>query len=244
MHGQVTGVRWLTPGLVRIALTDDGLDGLVMPDATARLHQRRDRAVGSAVRPGVRPARGAGRPRARGVAGAAPLHRPVLGRRASRAHGGLRRARRRGGRRPWAVAARPGDVLVFEGPSGGYRPDPAADWHLFVGDESALPAIAASLEVVPAGTPAVVRLLCNGAEHEIDLACPGVPGLEWLHRTGGEGDEDLLARAVADLPWLRGRCTRSCTARPARSGRSGDTCSSSAGWTGATCRARPTGAGT
>ena len=52
---------------------------------------------------------------------------------------------------PWAAAVRPGDVLVFEGPSGGYLPDPEADWHLMIGDESALPAIAASLEAVPAG---------------------------------------------------------------------------------------------
>ena len=47
---------------------------------------------------------------------------------------------------PWAATAKPGDVLVFEGPGGGYRPDPSADWHLLVGDESALPAIAAPLQ--------------------------------------------------------------------------------------------------
>ncbi len=51
---------------------------------------------------------------------------------------------------PWAARAEPGDVLVFQGPGGGYRPDPEADVHLLVGDESALPAIAASLEVLPA----------------------------------------------------------------------------------------------
>ena len=29
----------------------------------------------------------------------------------------------------------PGDVLVFEGPGSGYRPDASADWHLMLGDE-------------------------------------------------------------------------------------------------------------
>jgi NADPH-dependent ferric siderophore reductase len=58
---------------------------------------------------------------------------------------------------PWAAAVHPGEVLVFTGPSGGYRPDPDADWHLMVGDESAVPAIAASLEALPAGARAVVR---------------------------------------------------------------------------------------
>ena len=51
---------------------------------------------------------------------------------------------------------------MFTGPAGAYSPDPDADWHLMVGDESALPAIAASLEAVPAGAPVVVRLVCDG----------------------------------------------------------------------------------
>ena len=91
----------------------------------------------------------------------------------------------------WAAAARPGDLLVFEGPNGGYRPDPEADWHLLIGDESALPAIAASLEAVPAGHPAVVRLLCDGPDHQLELPCPGRLDLEWLHRTGTD-DGELL----------------------------------------------------
>jgi Siderophore-interacting FAD-binding domain/Siderophore-interacting protein len=58
---------------------------------------------------------------------------------------------------PWVAGADQGDALVFTGPAGAYRPDPQADWHLMVGDESALPAIAASLEAVPAGARARVR---------------------------------------------------------------------------------------
>ena len=41
----------------------------------------------------------------------------------------------------WARRVRPGETLEFVGPSGRYRPDPHADWHLFAGDETALPAI-------------------------------------------------------------------------------------------------------
>ena len=68
---------------------------------------------------------------------------------------------------PWARDAAPGDRLVLTGPSGGYSPDPTADWHLMVGDESALPAIAASAAAVPAAVPLVVRLLCDGPDHEL-----------------------------------------------------------------------------
>jgi NADPH-dependent ferric siderophore reductase len=67
---------------------------------------------------------------------------------------------------PWAAAARPGDVLRLLGPGGAYAPDPDADWHLMVGDESALPAIAAACERVPAGVPALAVLeVADEADH-------------------------------------------------------------------------------
>lgn len=40
---------------------------------------------------------------------------------------------------PWASRAQPGDQVTFLGPGGGYGPQASADWHLLVGDESALP---------------------------------------------------------------------------------------------------------
>jgi NADPH-dependent ferric siderophore reductase len=107
---------------------------------------------------------------------------------------------------PWAADVQPGDLLVFEGPGSGYRPDPDAAWHLMVGDESALPAIAASLEAVPVGARVVVRLVCDGPDHEIPLATPGDLDLHWLHRTGDAGpDAALLAEAVAALDFPDGR---------------------------------------
>ncbi len=106
---------------------------------------------------------------------------------------------------PWARDAAPGDRLVLTGPSGDYSPDPTADWHLMVGDESALPAIAASAAVVPAGVPLVVRLVCDGPHHELPLHTDVALDVRWLHRSGDDGDADLLVRAVRDLPFLRGR---------------------------------------
>ncbi len=99
---------------------------------------------------------------------------------------------------PWAARAEPGDVLVFQGPGGGYRPDPEADVHLLVGDESALPAIAASLEVLPAGSRAVVRLLCDGPDDELALVTEADLDLVWCHRSAGDDLLDAVTRA--DLP--------------------------------------------
>jgi len=49
----------------------------------------------------------------------------------------------------WARHAAPGEQVVAGGPGGAYRPDPAADWHLFVADDAALPAVAAALDDLP-----------------------------------------------------------------------------------------------
>ena len=102
-----------------------------------------------------------------------------------------------GGR--WADRAQPGDLLQFLGPSGGYRPDPDADWHLMVGDESALPAIAASLEAVPAGRPVVAVLVVDGPDHQIPLDSPGDVDVRWLHRGEQADSTDRLVQTVASL---------------------------------------------
>ena len=101
--------------------------------------------------------------------------------------------------------AGPGDVLVFTGPSGGYRPDPGVRWHLLVGDESALPAIAASLEVLPAEARAIVRVVSDGPDHEIALDTPADLDLRWLHRSGTPADRDLLVDAVRAVTFPEGR---------------------------------------
>lgn len=106
---------------------------------------------------------------------------------------------------PWAKAARPGDLLQFTGPSGGYRPDPDADWHLMIGDESALPAIAASLERVPAGRPVHVLAEVDGQADELPLTTPGELHLTWLHRTAQPVADDLALRALATLDRPPGR---------------------------------------
>jgi NADPH-dependent ferric siderophore reductase len=105
----------------------------------------------------------------------------------------------------WALRASPGDRLQVRGPAGSYRPDPAADSYLLVGDESALPAIAASAEAVPEGRPVVAVVEVEDAAGEIPLSSPGVLDVRWVHRASSSGDPDeLLAEAVAALPTTAG----------------------------------------
>ncbi len=105
---------------------------------------------------------------------------------------------------PWAAAVRPGDRVLFTGPGGAYAPDPTADWHLLAGDESALPAIAAACERLPAGARAEVFVEVDGPADELPLISPAAVEVKWLHRAGRPVGEALVA-AVRALDFPPGR---------------------------------------
>ena len=102
---------------------------------------------------------------------------------------------------PWAASAQPGDTLVFTGPGGGFNPDPAADWYLFAGDESALPAIGAAIESLPGMPPASPSSRWTACRHPVHrrprrrctpLGVPprhdsGRPRTCWGRRSGARG---------------------------------------------------------
>ncbi|MES9544194.1 SIP domain-containing protein [Actinomadura sp. NPDC000600] len=104
---------------------------------------------------------------------------------------------------PWAASARPGEEIYFTGPGGAYAPRADAGWHLLAGDESALPAIAASLERVPEGAPVRAFVEVAGPEEGQDLRTPGDAEIVWLHRGGGQVG-DLLVEAVQKLDFPDG----------------------------------------
>jgi NADPH-dependent ferric siderophore reductase len=103
---------------------------------------------------------------------------------------------------PWAASAQPGDALTFTGPGGAYNPAPDADWYLFAGDEAALPAIAASLESLPAAAKGVAFLEVDSDADLQPIAAPSGVALTWLRRNGvPAGTSDLLVSAVANADW-------------------------------------------
>lgn len=113
----------------------------------------------------------------------------------------------------WAAAAQSGDTLHLMGPSGAYSPDPAADWHLFAGDEAGLPAISAALEALPPNAVGKAFIEVAGPEDEIELIAPDSVEITWIYRGGradlvGEdraGDHAPLVEAVTTALWLPGQ---------------------------------------
>jgi NADPH-dependent ferric siderophore reductase len=102
----------------------------------------------------------------------------------------------------WASGVHPGDTISGVGPRGRVTVDPEAAWHLFVGDDAALPATLAMLEAVAPERPAVVVLEVEDAGHEQPSARP----VTWLHRLGdAAGDPARLASHLGSLPLPIGR---------------------------------------
>ncbi|MFJ5710575.1 siderophore-interacting protein [Streptomyces sp. NPDC093105] len=104
---------------------------------------------------------------------------------------------------PWAARARAGETVRFLGPGGGYAPDPAADWHLLAGDESALPAIAVALERLPAGARVHAFVEIEDAADEQKFATEAGIEVTWLHRSGRPAGEALV-EAVRGLDFPAG----------------------------------------
>lgn len=107
---------------------------------------------------------------------------------------------------PWAARAVPGDPAWVVGPGGAYAPDAGADWHLLVGDESALPAVAAAVELLPAGSSARVLVEIPSLEDRQVLEPPPSASVEvtWLPRDGSVVGRQLVD-AVRGLDWPPGR---------------------------------------
>jgi len=100
----------------------------------------------------------------------------------------------------WVAAARPGDRVEGIGPRGKIFLAPDADWHLFAGDESALPAFFAMAGAVPAGRRALLILEVPSPEDEQDLATRADAEVTWLHRQGPPaGDAAALEAAVGEV---------------------------------------------
>lgn len=96
----------------------------------------------------------------------------------------------------WAAHAQVGDYLGVAGPGG---PDPLlapADWHLLAGDMTALPAIAALLETLPANAQGCVFIETDLATNKFELIHPDNISVHWITR---DPQRELLVEAIKQV---------------------------------------------
>lgn len=107
----------------------------------------------------------------------------------------------------WAANAKPGSVLGIGGPRGSSVISvDGIDSHLFIGDETALPAIGRRMEELPADTNALVVAEVEQG-FELPLSSRAKLVVVWVPRTSTDGalGESLIA-ALWGLPLISERC--------------------------------------
>ncbi len=100
----------------------------------------------------------------------------------------------------WLGNAQPGDIVGVGGPRRSFLVSDQLRWHLMVGDETAIPAIARRLEQLPAGLDVTVAIEVGAARERQPLPTRANLRLIWLTRGGAEpGSTSALDQTVRSL---------------------------------------------
>ncbi len=92
----------------------------------------------------------------------------------------------------WAQNAKPGDSLDLTGPRGRIVVNPQAEWQLFSGDETCIPAIYAMIESLPKTARAFAFIEVAGPDETQSLEADATVALEWLFRNGAPAGPSRL----------------------------------------------------
>ena len=115
----------------------------------------------------------------------------------------------------WAAHAAPGQRVMIGGPRGSFIIPLDYDWHLLVGDETALPAVARRLEELPAAARAIVILQVPAPADRRTLTSAAAVQLQWVD----DGPALIAAVRALVLPagegyaWCAGEAVTTATLR-------------------------------
>lgn len=88
----------------------------------------------------------------------------------------------------WAAQAEPGHVAGIAGPRGSFLVPTAFDWHLLIGDETAIPAIARRLEELPAAAKAIVIIKVKSDAAKLELSSQCQLDVQWVNEASAAGE--------------------------------------------------------
>ena len=102
----------------------------------------------------------------------------------------------------WALQAKPGQTLGIGGPRGSLVIPAGFDWHLLIGDETALPAIARRLEELPAAARVTAIIEVADPSARMEFVTHTDLHAVWCYRSqsGARGAAMLEAIRETDLP--------------------------------------------
>ncbi len=99
----------------------------------------------------------------------------------------------------WARRARAGDKVIVGGPRSSFLVGVGFDWHLLMGDDTALPAIRRRLAELPAGSRAVVFAEVERPGDAEPFASDATVETYWVYRSRGDGGSACLLDALAGV---------------------------------------------
>jgi NADPH-dependent ferric siderophore reductase len=106
----------------------------------------------------------------------------------------------------WAAGVRVGDRVDGVGPRGKVFVDADAEWHVFLGDESAAPASLNMLEALLGSTTGMAYLEVASQEDELPTEASGAHEVKWLHRGDTPATSStLLVEAMSSAKLRAGR---------------------------------------
>jgi NADPH-dependent ferric siderophore reductase len=198
----VRSVQRVTPHLIRVTLEGEDLAGFHSPGFDDHAKLFFPDAAGVLALPSAGPDGAPVWP-----PGPKPLMRDYTPRRHDAAAGTLEidfALHEAGPATAWAESAKPGDTLGVGGPRGSFIVPTDFDWHLLIGDDTALPAISRRLAELPAGARVVVLAEVDDEADQITLEGPAALELHWVHRgragTGGAESPLLATLRALELP--------------------------------------------
>ncbi len=115
----------------------------------------------------------------------------------------------------WALKAAPGQQATIAGPRGSFIIPTDYAWHLFVGDETALPALTRRLEEMPANTRVLAIVQVDDSGDRRDFHAHAEADVQWVAST----DQLLAAVRALNLPagegyvWCAGEAGAIATVR-------------------------------
>ena len=98
----------------------------------------------------------------------------------------------------WASSAQIGESIEIAGPGPAILASPA-DWYLFAGDMTALPAIAVNLEKLPSESKGIALLEINALEDKQDLQKPEGVEVRWIINTDPLNGCDELIESLNNI---------------------------------------------
>ena len=113
----------------------------------------------------------------------------------------------------WALNAPIGQWLGLAGPRGSMVVNPQLDWHVLMGDDSALPAISRRLAELPAGTRAIVRVQLAKPADQRALPSAAQVDLQWVPSLQAAADQ-LSLPAGDGFIWAAGEHHAMAELRP------------------------------